>query len=107
MCRDCLRLTRPLQHEQLWKYCDTLEENGEGPHYFGERETIVEDEGKEGAGAEEVFNAECVDRGVVRWSVEMEMSERMGMAEKGSDGPEFSFHEVENVHATRDEEYLH
>ncbi len=65
MCRNSLRLACPLEHKQLRENSDRLEENGERPKDFCEGKLIVEDEGEDNAGSDEVFNAEGIDRGVV------------------------------------------
>ena len=57
---DGLRFAGPLEEEELREDGHGLEEDGEGPQEFGEGEPVVEDEGQEDAGAEEVFDAERV-----------------------------------------------
>ena len=67
MRRDGLGLAGALEEEQLGEDGDGLEEDGEGPQELGEGEPVVEEEGKECAGAQEVFDAERVYRRVVCW----------------------------------------
>jgi len=88
MCRNRLRLSSALEHEQLWEDCDGLKPDGEGPEDLGEVELVVEYEGEDKAGCEEIFDFEGVNGRVMRWSV-------------------FELHEIENVAAAADEEELH
>lgn len=88
MRSDRLRLSRALQHEQLRHDSDRLQEDRERPKNFRDLEAVVEYEGEEDTGSNEVFDAEGVDGGVVCW-------------------PEAVFHEVEDVAAAGYEEYLH
>ena len=67
MRRDGLRLAGTLEEEQLGKDGDSLEEDGEGPQKLGDREPVVEEECEDHAGADQVFDAERVYRGVVCW----------------------------------------
>ena len=64
---DGLRLAGTLEEEQLGKDGDSLEEDGEGPQKLGDREPVVEEECEDHAGADQVFDAERVYRGVVCW----------------------------------------
>ena len=68
MRRDRLRLAGTLEHEQLREDGDRLDEDGEGPHDFGEAEVVVEDERQQHARPEQVLDAECVNGRVVRRS---------------------------------------
>lgn len=52
---DSLGLACPLEHEQLRKNSDTLEPDGKGPGELKGRVGVVEDEGEEDYGGEEVF----------------------------------------------------
>lgn len=88
MCRDCLCFPRPLKHEELGKNGDGFEEDGERPQNLGQGELVVKDERKNKAGADEVFDLEGINGGVVRGAV-------------------FVFHDIEGVASTRDEEQLH
>ena len=84
-----------------------LQENGERPENLGQGELVVENKRQQGAWAQEVLHAECVDGRVVRWSegVGALMKQRV---EHGRDyAPVLHFHEVENIASTRNEEYLH
>ena len=65
---DRLRLAHPLEHEQLWKNRDGLEENGERPQEFGDGEGVVEEECEHDARCGDVLDAERVYRGVVCWT---------------------------------------
>jgi len=66
---DGLCLACALEHEELGEDGDGFEEDGEGPEDLGEGEGVVEDESEDEGGAEEEFDFECVDRGVVCWPV--------------------------------------
>lgn len=88
MCRDSLCLSGALEHEKLGKDSNGLEEDGERPQDFRKGELVVEYEGEDEAWTEQVFDAEGVNGGVMRWSI-------------------FVLHEVENVAAACDEEELH
>lgn len=79
---DCLRLARPLQHEELRENSNRLEEDGERPQNLREAELVVEDEGEDEAGADEVFNLEGINRGVVCWTVS-EMEDERGETSGG------------------------
>lgn len=65
MCRNGLRLARALEHKQLGEDSNSLQPDGERPKNFGELEAVVEDERKDDARPEEVFDAEGVNGGVV------------------------------------------
>jgi len=88
MGSNCLSLACALKHEELGEDSNGLKPDGKGPQDLGEGESVVENEGEDEAGSEEVFNFECVDGGVMRGSV-------------------FELHKVEDVAAAGDEEQLH
>lgn len=69
MRRDSLCLPCSLKHEELGEDGDGLQEDGERPENFCEGELVVEDEGKDKAGANEVFNAEGINGGVMGGTV--------------------------------------
>jgi hypothetical protein len=61
MRRNGLRLTRALEHEKLGEDSNSLQPNGERPENLGEPEAVVEDERKDDARREKVFDAECIN----------------------------------------------
>ena len=65
---DGFRLSCPLEQEQLWEDGNRLEEDGEGPQNFRDPELVVEEETKDHAGPNEVFDFERIDGGVVGWT---------------------------------------
>ena len=124
MRRDGLSFTRALQEKQLRKDGDRLEENGERPRDLCECEAIVEDEGEQEGGSDQVLDFECVDRGVVCWSIvisvrksNQEEVDRLGNGRRerwchggeagGKHVPMFILHKVKDVAAAPNEEYLH
>ena len=88
MSRDRFSLARPLQHKKLRQDSNCLQEDGERPEDLGEGEGVVEYEGQEEAGPDEVFDFECVDAGIVCWS-------------------ELELHKIEDVDGGSYEEDLH
>ena len=74
MRRDGLRLARALEHEKLGEDSNSLQPNGERPENLGEPEGIVEDERKDDAWREEVFDAESVNGRVMGGSASADMS---------------------------------
>jgi len=65
--RDGFGFTGALEDEELWEDGDGLEEDGKGPEDFCDRVRVVEDDPEKKCGADEVLDAEGVDRGVIRW----------------------------------------
>lgn len=72
---DGIGLAGALQHEELREDGDGLEPDGEGPQHLGELVAVGEENGEDGAAAEEVLNFEGVDVGVVRGLVVVEHEE--------------------------------
>lgn len=68
MSRDGLRFTSALKHEQLGKDSNSLEPDRERPKNLGEPESVIENQGENDARAQQVFDAESVNGGVVRRS---------------------------------------
>ena len=56
-----LRLSGPLEHEQLGEDEHRLQENGEGPQNFSRREVVVENKRKEEGRSDEICNFEGVN----------------------------------------------
>ena len=65
---DRLRLACLGHHEELGKDGDGLEVDGEGPEDFHRGERLVEDQGKDGHGAEEELNSKAVMVAVISGS---------------------------------------
>jgi hypothetical protein len=65
MRRDRLRLACALEHEQLRENSDRLEIYGKGPHDLRQVKVVIEYEGQEETGSEEVRNLERVNGRVV------------------------------------------
>ena len=70
MCRDSLRFTCPLQHEELGEDSNCFKPDGKGPQDLREGELVVEDECEDDARCGKVFDFEGINRGVVGWSGE-------------------------------------
>ena len=77
---DRLGFACALEHEQLRKDGHGLEEDGERPKQLREREPVVEEECEDHAGADQVFDAERVYRGVVCWPGGAPLGEKFGSA---------------------------
>lgn len=65
MGRDRLRLSGSREHEQLREDGDALEPDGEGPKDLGGDELVIEDQGQDGHGGEQVVQPEGIQRGIV------------------------------------------
>lgn len=77
MRRNGFRLARTLEHEELRENSNRLQPDRERPKDLGDREFIVEDEGEDDARSKKVFDAEGIDRGVVRWPVGVPDSQKL------------------------------
>lgn len=73
--RDGIGLAGTLQHKKLGEDGDGLEPDGEGPQHLGELVAVGEEDGEDGAAAEEVLDFEGVNVGVVRGLVVVEHEE--------------------------------
>lgn len=110
MRRDRLCFSRALKHEQLGQNSHRLQPNGKWPQNFRKGELVVEEEGKDEAGSEDIFNLEGVDGRVMRWS-----ETRTGDGQNGLEKveylargwPVFDLHEVENIATAADEKQFH
>lgn len=105
MCRNRLRLARPLEHKQLRENSNRLEINGKSPHDLRQGEAVIEHEGKEDTGSEQVLDLECVNGWVVRGPIHTvsARARRKHMHNR----PEAELHEIEDVTAASNEEDLH
>jgi hypothetical protein len=77
MRRDSFCLARTLEHEELGENSNRLQPDRERPKDLRDPEFVVEDEREDDAGTEEVFDAEGIDRGVVRWPVGVPDSQKL------------------------------
>ncbi len=75
MRRDGIGLAGTLQHEELGEDGDGFEPDGEGPQHLGELVAVGEEDGEDGAAAEEVLDFKGVNVGVVRGLVVVEHEE--------------------------------
>jgi hypothetical protein len=67
---DSLGFACSLEHEELGEDGYALEKDGEGPEDLSGCEGVVKDESEDEAGADEIFDAEGIDGGVVCRSVQ-------------------------------------
>ncbi len=75
MRRDSIGLAGALQHEELREDGDGFEPDRKGPQHLGELVAVGEEDGEDGAAAEEVLDFEGVNVGVVRGLVVVEHEE--------------------------------
>jgi len=67
--RHSLGLSRSRQHEQLGQNRNALQPNGKGPQDLRGHKLVVEDQGEDGDGRDQVVQTECVQRSVVCRSI--------------------------------------
>ena len=66
--RDRLCFPCTLEHEQLREDSDCLQPDRKWPGNFRKGELVVEEQGKEQAGSEDIFDFEGVNGWIMRWS---------------------------------------
>lgn len=66
VCRDRLCFACPLEHEQLRKNGHALEPYRKRPQNFGKVEAVIEYQRQEECRPDQEFNAESIQRGVIR-----------------------------------------
>lgn len=77
---DSFRLACPLQHKELRQDCDRFEPDGEGPGELKGGVGVIEDEGEEDDGWDEVSEFEGVEGCVLGWSVSQQAFQVGGLS---------------------------